>query len=256
MSTADAVAVSQPLTVTVNIGINYGSGSVEWHNGTIVPYGQDLLNATMQIAAVESVNYAGLGAFVTGIKGVRQDPAANLYWTYWVYNPETEQYEMPQVGASSYALTSDQTIQWYYENAGSLSNPALQPYTTVSLNARLDSSNPNLAIISGSIYPNPGGPVNVTLEYSRDQGTTYQGIAQITSASDGSFDYSWQLPTGGVFLIRAEAQAVRSNVASIGAAGGGVPGFPLESLLLGGALGMFLLALGHRSRHRSQADSN
>lgn len=256
MSTADAVGVSQASTVTVNIGINYGSGSVGWHNDTIVPYGQDLLNATMQIATVESVSYAGLGAFVTGINGVRQDPAANLYWTYWVYNPETEQYEMPQVGASSYALTSNQTIQWYYENAGSLSNPALRPYTTVSLNARLDSSNPNLAIISGSIYPNPGGPVNVTLEYSRDQGTTYQGIAQITSASDGSFDYSWQLPTGGVFLIRAEAQGVRSNVASIEAAGGGVPGFPLESLLLGGALGMFLLALGHRSRRRSQADSN
>jgi hypothetical protein len=252
MATADAAHVNQVSSVTVNIGINYGSGPVEWHNDTVVPYGQDLLNATMQVAAVEFTSYAGLGAFVTGINGVRQDPAASLYWMFWVYNPETQQYEMAQFGASAYMLTSDQTIQWYYEDTALLP----RPYTTVSLNVRLDSSNPSIAIISGSVSPNPGAPVNVTLEYSSDQGTTYQGIARITSASDGSFGYSWQLPTSGVFLTRAEAQGVRSNVASVGAGGGGVPGFPLESLLLGGVLGMFLLALGHRSRRRSRDDSN
>ncbi len=246
ISAAEAAEIDQETTVIVNIGINYGNGPVEWHNDTAVPSGEDLLNATMRVATVEHTSFAGLGAFVTGINEVRQDPGANLYWIYWVYNAETQQYEMSPVGASSYMLTFDQTIQWYYENGGSLTSPVLRPYTTVSINVRLDSSNPNLAIISGSIYPNPGGPMNVTLEYSSDQGASYQQISKITSASDGSFAYSWQLPTAGTFLIRAEAQGVLSNTASIGAAGSGIPGFPLESLIIGSMLGILFLVLRRR----------
>ena len=79
-----AITLRQEATVTVNIGINYGSGAVEWHNGTVVPLGEFLLNATMRVATVEFMNFpsfsgSGLpGAFVTGINGVSQNPSANL----------------------------------------------------------------------------------------------------------------------------------------------------------------------------------
>jgi hypothetical protein len=251
-----AVVIEQEATVTVNIGINYGNGTIEWYNGT-VPSGEFLLNATMRVATVEFTNYSGFtgpglpGAFVTSINGVAQNPAANLYWTYWVYNPQTQQYVMGQVGAGSYALTSDQTVQWYYQNTGSLTNPALQPYTTVSLDVRLDSStNPPTAVMSGAIYPVPGGPVNVTLEYSDTQGASYQQITEITSAADGTFSYSWQLPGGGLFMIRADAQGVKSPAVSIGTSSG-VPGFPFESLLVGIALGLWLGILGRKRRPRT-----
>jgi len=252
LNTALAIVVDQESTVTVNIGINYGSGTVEWHNGTVVPSGEALLNATMRVATVEYVTYAGLGAFVTGINGLSQNPAANMYWLFWVYNPSTQRYEMPQVGASAYALTSDQTIQWYYENGGSFTNPPLAPGTYVSLSARLDTStDPPTAVITGSIYPNPGGPVNVTLEYSNNQGGSYQEIAGITSTPDGTFGYSWRLPGGGMFQIRADAQGVKSAPVSIGVSSG-IPGFPIESLLVGGALGAFLAVLGRKARSRSR----
>jgi len=249
-----ATMIEQETTVTVNIGINYGNGTITWHNGTVVPSGEFLLNATMRVATVEFTNYSGFtgpglpGAFATSINGVAQNPAANLYWTYWVYNPQTQQYEMGQVGAGSYALTSDQTVQWYYQNTGSLTNPALQPYTSVSLDVHLDSStNPPTAIISGAIHPAPGGPVNVTLEYSNTQGASYQQIARITSAADGTFSYSWQLPGGGLFMMRADAQGVKSPAVSIGTSSG-VPGFPLESLLVGIALGLWLGILRRKRR--------
>lgn len=254
ISLSEADQIDSERTVLVNIGINYGSGPVEWHNDTAVAHGEDLLNATMRLATVDHESFAGLGAFVTGINDVRQDPAANLYWIYWVYDVETQQYQMPPVGASAYMLTFDQTVQWYYENGGSLTSPALRPYTTLSINVRLDSSNPNLAIISGSIYPNPSGPVNVTLEYSSDQGASYQQISRITSASEGSFAYSWQLPTAGTYLIRAEAQGMWSNTVSVGTSGGGIPGFPLESLMIGGLLGTLLLILRCSTRSRRQGN--
>lgn len=249
-----AITFGQEATVTVNIGINYGNGAIEWHNGTTVPSGEFLLNATMRVATVEFMNYPGFlgpglpGAFVTGINGVSQNPAANLYWTFWVYSPQTLQYEWAQVGAGSYELTFDQTVQWYYQNAGSLTNPALQPYTSVSINVHIESPTDSpTAVISGSIHPVPSGPVNVTLEYSNNQGASYEEIARIASAADGTFSYSWKLPSGAMFTIRADAQGVKSPQVSIGTSGG-VPGFPFESLLAGSALGLSLAILRRRRR--------
>jgi len=92
--------------------------------------------------------------------------------------------------------------------------------------------------------------VNVTLEYSDTQGASYQQIAQITSAADGTFSYSWQLPGGGLFMIRADAQGVKSPAVSIGTSSG-VPGFPFESLLLGIALGLWLGILRRKRRPRT-----
>ncbi len=261
VNTVQAITVKQEGTVVVNLGINYGNGTIQWHNATLVSSGEYLLNATMQVAVVDFMNFPGFtgpglpGAFVTGINGVNQNPAANLYWTYWVYNAQTQLYEMMLVGAGSYAITSDQTIQWYYQNSGSLTNPALRPYTSVSLSVRLDtSSDPPTAVISGTVSPNPGGPVNVTLEFSTNQGLTYQEISQITSATDGTFGYSWRLPGGGMFMIRADAQGVKSAPVSIGTSGG-IPGFPLESILAGSALGLLLGTL-RRKRHRDPSTTS
>jgi len=257
---AHAVTAKQDATVTVNIGINYGTGAIEWHNATVVALGEFLLNATMRVATVEFMNFPGFpgpglpGAFVTGINGVSQNPVANMYWTCWVYNPVNQRYEMTLVGAGSYALIFDQTIQWYYQNAGSLTNPALEPYTSVSLNVSLDSStNPPTAVITGSINPVPSGPVNVTLEYSTTQGANYQEISRIVSAADGTFSYSWTLPSSGLFMFRADAQGVKSSPVSIGAGGGGgVPGFPIESILIGSVLGLLFGFLKRRPHSRFQ----
>lgn len=237
-----AMTVAQQATVSINIGINYGTGPVEWHNNTMVPSGENLLNATMMVATVEILDYPGWGAFVTGINGISQNPSANLYWTFWVYNPQSGQYELPPVGASAYVLTSDQTVQWYY------SSGALGPNTSVSLNAHLDTStDPPTAIIAGSISPTPSTPVNVTLEYSQDQGANYQEIARITSGTDGAFSYSWKLPGGGIFMIRADAQGLKSSPVSLGTSSG-VPGFPLESLLVGAALGLLFGIVRRKKR--------
>jgi hypothetical protein len=243
-----SMTVAQQATVSVNIGLNYGTGPIEWHNNTMVPSGESLLNATKAVATVEIQDYPGWGAFVTGINGISQNPAANLYWTFWVYSPQTQQYELGPVGASAYLLTSDQTVQWYY------SSGILGPNTSVSLDAHLDAStDPPTAVMSGSIHPTPSAPVNVTLEYSQNQGTNYQEIVRITSGADGTFSYSWRLPGGGMFMIRADAQGVKSSPVSLGTSGG-VPGFPLESLLAGGALGLLFEIVRRKQRLRSREE--
>ena len=241
-----AASLPEQANVTVNIAINYGTGPIEWHNNTAIPRNENLLNATMRVATVKFSSYPGLGAFITGINGVDQNPAANLYWTFWVYNPQARQYELPPVGASTYLLASDQTVQWYY------SNGILGPETSVLLSVRLNTStDPPTAVISGSIHPTPSSPVNVTLEYSQNQGANYQQIARIMTATDGTFGYSWRLPGGGVFMIMADAQGVKSPPVSI-ATSNGVPGFPLESLFVGVPLGLLFLVIRRRQRFLSR----
>jgi hypothetical protein len=118
----------------------------------------------------------------------------------------------------------------------------------VSLNAHLDtSSSPPTVEISGSIYPAPGGPLNVTIEFSIDQGGTYQEMTRTTCAADGTFSYSWKAPVSGVFMIRADGQGVKSSPVSIGISSG-VSGFPLESLVAGCALGLLLVMRRRASR--------
>lgn len=245
------MVVAQDATVAVNIGINYGAGAIEWHNDTMVPSGDTLLNATMSVATVEFTNFPAMGAFVTSINGRSQNPSTNLYWMYWVYDAQTLQYELGPVGASSYLLTSDQTVQWYLSSStwGTEAPAALEgPNPSVSLNARLDTTtDPPTAMISGSIHPSPMAPVDVTLEYSQNQGTSYREITRIMSAADGTFRYSWKLPSGGMFLIRADAQGVKSSPVSLGTSGG-VPGFPIESLLVGSTLGLLFLILRRKKK--------
>lgn len=246
-----SMVVAQDATVAVNIGINYGAGAIEWHNDTMVPSGDTLLNATMSVATVEFTNFPAMGAFVTSINGRSQNPSTNLYWMYWVYDAQTLQYELGPVGASSYLLTSDQTVQWYLSSStwGTEAPAALEgPNPSVSLNARLDTTtDPPTAMISGSIHPSPMAPVDVTLEYSQNQGTSYREITRIMSAADGTFRYSWKLPSGGMFLLRADAQGVKSSPVSLGTSGG-VPGFPIESLLVGSTLGLLFLILRRKKK--------
>jgi hypothetical protein len=122
---------------------------------------------------------------------------------------------------------------------------------SVSLKGQLDaSSSPPTVLIMGSIHPAPGIPVNVTVEFSNNQGGTYQEMAHVASAVDGTFSYSWKASGNGVFMIRADAEGVKSSAVSIGISAGpsGIPGFPLESLLVGSALGLLFALVRLRQR--------
>jgi len=56
--------------------------------------------------------------------------------------------------------------------------------------------------ITGSIHPNPGS-VEVILEYSSDEGITWNKLASIGTDADGSYSYSWS-PDTGSYRIRAK----------------------------------------------------
>jgi len=81
-------------TVLVNICIDYGNGTVMWHNGTRVPVGATLFNATLEVASVNYTvwTFSGYGypkdkaIFVDAIDGVWNDYGANKYWQWYYWD--------------------------------------------------------------------------------------------------------------------------------------------------------------------------
>lgn len=96
-------------TYRCNLAINYNNGTTVWHNGTVIPIGFTLLNATQKVATLQ-FDSSDFGIFVTAINGVSQDPAASKYWVYDALVNGT--WEPVWVSAAIYQVQHNDTIMW------------------------------------------------------------------------------------------------------------------------------------------------
>jgi hypothetical protein len=106
---SDLLGKTYKSIIHVNIGINYGNGTVEWFNGTEARAGDTLSNVTMRIA-----NYTvdPSGAFVNSINGVSY--SGSYYWIWWMWT--TWGWFDGKVGADRYAVGDGEILCWYYED--------------------------------------------------------------------------------------------------------------------------------------------
>ncbi len=93
-------------TIWVNIGIDYGNGTLEWYNNTITPKNVTAFQATILVAEVNYTLYS-FGPYITGINGV--EATGSYYWALY-YNGDYS-----PVGAGSLYLVSGDTIKWVFE---------------------------------------------------------------------------------------------------------------------------------------------
>lgn len=101
------------LTITINLLIDYGNGTVIWLNETRIPIGADLLMATELIASVD-YTVGEYGAFVTSINGVGGD--LNRFWI-WYYLKEGE-WVMGPVACDAWKLHDGDIVAWRYSSFG------------------------------------------------------------------------------------------------------------------------------------------
>ncbi len=99
------------LTIRVDIRMNYGNGTVVWHNDTRVPLNADLLTATKMISSVE-YSTGEFGAFVEKIDGVGGDPDTFWLWSY--YDNDTGCWEFGPVASDSWVLHNGDVASWDY----------------------------------------------------------------------------------------------------------------------------------------------
>lgn len=95
--------------IHVNLGINYGNGTVHWFNNTEARSGDTMLDVTKQVTEVNYTSYP-TGAFVTAIDNVEQTAAKSWIWWTW-----TEQFgwSLSSVGSDKYVLGDNETAYWY-----------------------------------------------------------------------------------------------------------------------------------------------
>lgn len=102
----------QQVSNEVDLLIDYGNGTRSWHNGTRIPVGATLFNATLQIVAggLDYSIHPQFGVFVNGINGLKGDPSR--FWSIWKWDRGSNRWMLSEVGASELRLHDDDAIAW------------------------------------------------------------------------------------------------------------------------------------------------
>ncbi|HLC21003.1 MAG TPA: hypothetical protein VJM10_02690 [Candidatus Methylomirabilis sp.] len=100
----------------VDLLVDYGNGTKEWNNGTRIPLGSSVFNATV-VATGSGVEYSvhpQLGVFITGIRGVKSDSAT--WWSLWRWDRAAGGWMLSEVGAAELLLHDGEAAAWKLVN--------------------------------------------------------------------------------------------------------------------------------------------
>jgi len=112
----------ESVSLEVNLLIDYGNGSLVWHNKTILPIGATLLNATLKVSSVEYIG-SDMGVFVTGIDGVgTKIVKKGYYWLWWRFDKARGEWVLGETAADHYILQRGDILAWVYEDASTYPN--------------------------------------------------------------------------------------------------------------------------------------
>lgn len=105
------------VSIKVDLCINYGNGTREWHNSTLLPAGASLFNATTKVAKVEYRVNPEMGIFVTSINNVENSDKENLYWLWFYWNSTAMKWSLGSVSCDSWILHDGDTAMWNYTSS-------------------------------------------------------------------------------------------------------------------------------------------
>jgi hypothetical protein len=119
-----------PLTLlTSNILLDFGNGTNDWFNGTAVEPQWNFYVATIVITRgnVNASYYPSYSEhLVTGIDGVLNNNALNMYWFLWTYN-STSSWQVAPVGPDLLPMYNGSIYAWTYCKADVNFNPTCTP---------------------------------------------------------------------------------------------------------------------------------
>lgn len=121
------------MILRVNILINYGNGTLRWHNATRVLAGSTAFEALEKVARVNSTTGA-YGVFITGIDGISQN--STCFWVFAVYKRCEAEWGMstkvgdwcfPGVSADQVVLKDGDTLAFLFYNYAKKGWPPPKP---------------------------------------------------------------------------------------------------------------------------------
>lgn len=104
------------LIIPENVLIDYGNGTQNWHNETVIA-GSTAFDALL--TATKNVEYKiyPFGVYVTSINGIKVEgtPTSGHAWLWYYWNITTSKWIDLQKAADAYILKSKDSIAWRYE---------------------------------------------------------------------------------------------------------------------------------------------
>ncbi len=106
--------------VSVSLCIDYGNGTVEWHNGTLMPVGSTLFNLTQHVAWNLSYYEGPYGIYITCINRVCErivEPGHEGYsWIWYYWDEDTKTWVWGPVACDKHVLYNGEVLMWRYEH--------------------------------------------------------------------------------------------------------------------------------------------
>lgn len=116
----DLLQKSRKAPIQVNLGINYGNGTIHWFNNTEAKSGDTMLDVTEQVADVNYTSYP-TGAFVTALDNVEQTTTKS--WIWWTWTAQFG-WSLSSVGSDKYVLGDNETAYWYFVDTSTWPPPS------------------------------------------------------------------------------------------------------------------------------------
>jgi len=117
-----AQSIGETVTLSVNIGLDYGNGTVVWHNGTETSAGSTLFELTQKIATVNYTYYALMEpghVLIDSIndKAAYTDPSytSGYSWIWHYWDDSEKKWIVGPVGCDAWLLKDGGTYRWHYE---------------------------------------------------------------------------------------------------------------------------------------------
>jgi hypothetical protein len=116
--------ISKVTTLTVNICIDYGNGTVEWHNKTVISTGSSLFQLAQKVATINYTYDALMKPGHIRITSINDKKEYTNYtigysegaaWLWYYWNDESQEWVFGPVGCDAWMLKDGGTYKWNFE---------------------------------------------------------------------------------------------------------------------------------------------
>ncbi len=111
--------VMSTLELEVDLGIDYGNGTVIWFNATSMPVASTLFDLIQKEAVVDYDYYAMTEPghiLVTSINGLEPNYETFEFWFWYYWDSEAGKWIHGQIGCDAWKLETDGIYKWVYES--------------------------------------------------------------------------------------------------------------------------------------------
>jgi hypothetical protein len=117
-----SLILSETVTLNVNVCIDYGNGTINWHNETRTPTGSSLFQLTQKISAINYTYYSSMKPghvlmdSINDKKAYTVDYSEGWSWIWYYWDGDEQSWISGPVGCDAWMLKNGGIYKWRFEH--------------------------------------------------------------------------------------------------------------------------------------------